>query len=97
MDIDQIRKLQQVAIINDIVASGQPLDAESKRLGAQARQELEADDINIDELFKVRAQIIAQRKREFQSTNPMLDNASIEMSGFLLLLLPRLDWRCTNR
>ncbi|OUS30379.1 hypothetical protein A9Q98_05145 [Thalassotalea sp. 42_200_T64] len=86
MDIDQIRRLQQVAIINDIVVSGQPLDAESERLGAQARKELEADGIDIDELFKVREQIINQREQEFQSTNPLLDNASIEMSGFLLPL-----------
>ncbi|KGJ89489.1 DUF3299 domain-containing protein [Thalassotalea sp. ND16A] len=86
MNIDQIRRLQQVAIINDIVASGQPLDAESEKLGAQARKELEADGINIEELFKVREQIISQRKQEFQSTNPLLDNASIEMSGFLLPL-----------
>lgn len=85
-EIEQIRMLQQVAIVDDIIASGQEIDDESKKLADTARKTLTEQGIDIDKMFKIREEIITQRKMEFQSTNPALDNQNIEMSGFLLPL-----------
>lgn len=86
MNIEQIRKMQQIAIIQDIETSGQTVDETSKELGMKARQELTDEGIDVDALFQAREQIIAQREQEFASTNPKLNNADIEMQGFLLPL-----------
>ncbi|WNC73308.1 DUF3299 domain-containing protein [Thalassotalea psychrophila] len=86
LEIEQIRMLQQVAIVDDITASGQEIDAESKKLADTARKTLADQGIDIKSMFKIREEIITQREQEFQSTNPALDNQNIEMSGFLLPL-----------
>ena len=86
LEISQIRQLQQIAIIDDLKANGQEIDEKSLEIGAKARKDLEAAGINIEELFKARQEIIAQREHEFASTNPALDNAEVKMSGFLLPL-----------
>lgn len=86
MDIEQIRKMQQIAIIEDIAASGQEVDETTKKLGEQAHQELTEQGIDVEALFVARTKIINQREQEFASTNPALNNADIEMQGFLLPL-----------
>ncbi|WOH39216.1 DUF3299 domain-containing protein [Thalassotalea fonticola] len=86
LEIEQIRMLQQVAIVDDITASGQEIDEESKKLADTARKTLTEQGIDIKSMFKIREEIITQREMEFQSTNPALDNQNIEMSGFLLPL-----------
>ncbi|WNC67667.1 DUF3299 domain-containing protein [Thalassotalea nanhaiensis] len=86
LEIEQIRMLQQVAIVDDIIASGQEIDDASKKLADDSRKTLTEQGIDIDSMFKIREEIITQREIEFQSTNPALDNQNIEMSGFLLPL-----------
>ncbi|WP_371186391.1 DUF3299 domain-containing protein [Thalassotalea maritima] len=86
MAIEDIRKMQQIAIVEDIISSGQPIDDNSKQLAENARIDLQKKGIDIDKLFAIREQIIAQRELEYSSTNPVLENTNIEMSGFLLPL-----------
>ncbi|QBY03311.1 DUF3299 domain-containing protein [Thalassotalea sp. HSM 43] len=86
MEIEDIRKMQQIAIVNDIIASGQEVDEETQKLVDQANADLKAKGYDVEKLFKIREDIIAQREQEFASTNPALDDANIQMRGFLLPL-----------
>ncbi|MDN3651631.1 DUF3299 domain-containing protein [Thalassotalea ponticola] len=86
MEIDDIRKMQQIAIVRDIKSSGEQVDAQTQALADTAYKQLVQNGHDVEGLFKAREQIIAQRELEFSSTNPELDNARIQMRGFLLPL-----------
>lgn len=86
LNIDQIRLLQQVAVVEDLQVTGDTLDQQSIELANSAKKQLVEQGIDVEALFKQREMIINQRKMEFESTNPVLENANIEMAGFLLPL-----------
>ncbi|MEW6999543.1 DUF3299 domain-containing protein [Colwelliaceae bacterium BS250] len=86
LNIDQIRLLQQVAVVEDLKITGDTLDEQSIELANSAKKQLTEQGVDVESLFKQREMIINQRKMEFESTNPALENANIEMAGFLLPL-----------